>query len=303
MPKPDWSKGWYYNIEVEKGSFTDGIARKNLAITRKLLRNVDVQGKRCLDIGTTEAVIPVLLKRAGAETVVAYDRVDSSEKINLVKDTYKVNFDYVISPSLPDLQTLLTERGDDHKFFDLVVFSGVLYHLINPLGLLALVRSFCKIGGLFLLETRAMHDASVRLIFNEKGRHGHDYFSATTGWLDYALRMVGLEPLHAVFLGTLKEDRVGRLAVLCRSQRKPIPLDITDTFMPKQLKLLTDRSFNEAMRYDLADLLKTWATMSVPRYDNTVANMDGSPMYDAIGKIPPYSPMEDEMCLALDATM
>ncbi len=80
-----WSTGWYYNIELEEGGFTDGTARKNLALTRKLLRNVDVKGKTCIDIGTTEAVIPVLLKRAGAKTVVAYDRLDISEKVNLVK--------------------------------------------------------------------------------------------------------------------------------------------------------------------------------------------------------------------------
>jgi 2-polyprenyl-3-methyl-5-hydroxy-6-metoxy-1,4-benzoquinol methylase len=302
MAKPDWSKGWYYNIEIEKGDFTDGIARRNLAITRKLLRNVDVSGKQCLDIGTAEAVIPVLLKRAGAASVVAFDRVNSSKKIKLIKETYKADFDYVVSPTLPDLQTLFIERGDQ-KYFDLVVFSGVLYHLINPLGLLALVRCFCKIGGLFLLETRAVHDPRAKLMFNEKGRYGNEYFSVTTGWLDYALRMMGLEPLHAIFLGALREDSVGRLAVLCRSQGKSIPVDLTDNFALKQFNMLTDRSLNEAMRYDLADLLKTQTNISVSPYDSNVANIDGRPMYDAVKDVPPFIPTEDEMRLTLDATM
>lgn len=298
-----WSQGWYYEIELENGKFTDGLPRKNLALTRKLLRNVDVNGKDCIDIGTAEAVIPVLLKRAGAKSVVAYDRIDSTKKIETVKEAYQVDFDYIAGISLPDLQTTLSKRGDG-GFFDLVVFSGVLYHLINPLGLLALVRSFCRVGGLFLLETRTIHDSEAKLIFNEGGKFGKEYFLATTAWLDYALRMVGLEPLHAIYTGQLRPDRNCRMAVLCRSHSASIPLDPSDTFMPSQINLLFDASLNEAMRYNLKDLLQTKSTISVsPFSDVNVANVNGKKLYDQIGQCPMYNPSVDETRLTLNGTM
>jgi hypothetical protein len=160
------------------------------------------------------------------------------------------------------------------------------------------------VGGLFVLETRTIHDPETKLIFNEGGKFGHEYFSATTAWLDYALRMVGLEPLHAIYTGPLRSDRICRMAVLCRSHAAPIPLDQDDSFMPGQLKLLFDKTANEAMRYDLSDLLKTKSAINVsPFSDKHVANVDGQKLYDRIGKCPMYEPLEDETRLSLNGTM
>ncbi|MRS05684.1 methyltransferase domain-containing protein [bacterium] len=298
-----WSTGWYYNIELEEGRFTDGTARRNLALTRKLLRNVDVKGKTCIDIGTTEAVIPVLLKRAGAKTVVAHDRLDISEKVNIVKEVYQADFEYIHGISLPDLQTVLSTR-QDVKYFDLVVFSGVLYHLFNPLGILAVVRSFCKVGGLFLLETRTLHDPEAKLILNESGRYGRETHLATTAWLDYALRMVGLEPLYAVYSGRLSMDRACRMAILCRSHGSSIPLDKTDDFMQTRMYGLFEKTSNESMRYDLSDLVETKSDIDVlPFDDQSVAVVDGQSLYGQVSKVPMYVPSEDEVHLTLKATM
>jgi SAM-dependent methyltransferase len=298
-----WSKGWYYNIELKEGEFTDGTARNNLALTRKLLRNVDVRGKRCIDIGTAEAVIPVLLKRARADDVVAYDLVDSSSKVNLVKEVYQVDFEYVHSLSLPDLQMELMKRGDD-KFFDLIVFSGVLYHLINPLGALALVRSFCKPGGLFLLETRTVQDFEAKMIFNMDGRFGYEFFLVTTGWLDSALRMVGLEPISAVYHKALSTSKPSRTAILCRSHAEPIPLgDERFEFYSKMFSVLMKKNYNDILRYDYSDLLKTQTTLDYSTYDDKVAVVNGRSLYEAISDIEPYEPSADETRLTLRATM
>ena len=303
MNQTHWSKGWYYNIELEKGRFTDGKPFKNLALTRKLLRNVDMKGKDCIDIGTAEAVIPVLLKRGGAGTVVAYDRMDSSEKIRIVQDVYRADFEYIHSMLLPDLQTTLLNR-EGIKFFDLVVFSGVLYHLFNPLGLLALVRGFCKVGGLFLIETCVCHDPKEKLVFNAAGLHGPNYWYATTAWLDYALRMLGLEPLNVTYFGPLDPEEVCRMAVLCRSHPEPVPLDERDTFMQKQLKFLFSHNLNEAMRYQLADLLKTRSSIEVlPFADGHIGRIDGRRLYEVVDQLPEYRPPEDETRLTLDARM
>lgn len=304
MSKPHWSDGWYYKIELEPGQFTDGTKRKNLALTRNLLRNVQLKGQDCIDIGTAEAVLPVLLKRGGAETALAYDRIDSSEKIATIQNAYQVDFEYIHSLLLPDLQTALMNRQGT-KFFDLVVFSGVLYHLFNPLGLLALARSFCKIGGLFLLETCVCHDAKEKLVFNAAGLHGPNYFYATTAWLDYCLRMTGLEPLHVIYNGPLAPEEVCRMAILCRSHPEPIPLDPNDEFMRKQMKFLFSQKFNEVMRYKLQDLLKTRSSIELaPFEDKHIGAVNGQQrLFDLVNNLPEYLPLEDETRLTLNATM
>ncbi len=190
------------------------------------------------------------------------------------------------------------------KYFDLVVFSGVLYHLFNPLGILALVRSFCKVGGLFLLETRTLHDPEAKLILNESGRYGRESHLATTAWLDYALRMVGLEPLYAIYNGRLRTDRVCRMAILCRSHGKSIPLDETDNFMQIQMYGLFEKTSNELMRYDLSDLVETKSDIDVlPFDDQSIAVVDGQSLYGQVSKVPMYAPSEDEVHLTLKATM
>jgi SAM-dependent methyltransferase len=204
---------------------------------------------------------------------------------------------------LPEFQSTLA-NGQGRKFFDLVVFSGVLYHLFNPLGLLALVRGFCKVGGLFLLETCVCHDSKEKLVFNAAGLRGPNYFYATTAWLDYCLRMTGLEPLHVVYNGPLAPEEVCRMAILCRSRAEPIPLDENDEFMRKQMKFLFSQNFNEVMRYKLPDLLKTKAAIEfAPFADAHVGAVNRQKLFDVVNALPEYRPLEDETRLTLNATM
>jgi hypothetical protein len=54
---------WYYSIALLPGRFTRGREFPNVALTRPLLRRCQVERQRCLDIGTMEGLIPVLLSR------------------------------------------------------------------------------------------------------------------------------------------------------------------------------------------------------------------------------------------------
>ena len=114
---------WYYTVEIERSVFTKGYNHQNIALTRKLLRNVLVKDKACIDIGTQEAVIPVLLRKAGAGAVVAYDRFDLSERIGLLRDVYHVDFEYVAGMQLQELPGILDAKPTG-RFFDLVVFPA-----------------------------------------------------------------------------------------------------------------------------------------------------------------------------------
>ncbi len=299
---PILSENWYYTIEIEKGVFTKGFEHENLAITRKLLRNIEFQNKTCIDIGTQEAVIPILLKKAGAGQVVAYDRYDLSEKINLLRTVYTVDFAYIGGIQLQDLPRKLDESGMEPSF-DLVVFSGVLYHMINPLGLLALVRAICRVGGLFLIETVAIQDSREMLYFNARGKtygQSSNYFIPTTSWLDYALRMLGLLPLHAIYLGEIGSATPIRLAILCRSQSAPCPMDPDDDWM---LQDFHGYIFKAEAQFDWQELGRNREPLAYRPYDQSVVQLQNRSLHSALSKHRRYLPSKNELILSLEAKM
>lgn len=294
------SEPWYYTIEIEKGVFTKGLDNQNLALARKLLRNINIQNKTCIDIGTQEAVIPVLLKRAGAKLVVGYDRYDLSEKINIISTAYQVEFDYIGGIQLQELPKKLDESKSG-RFFDLVVFSGVLYHMINPLGLMALVRGLCKTGGFFLIETAAIQHSKEMLVFNARGDvYGlsSNYFIPTTSWLDYTLRMLGLMPLQAVYLGAINDEKPIRLAVLCRCQDSPCPLDKNDEWM---LKNFHSYIFKAEAQFDWQRLEKHQEELAYHPYDKSVLQLNNKSLYTELARHPKYMPSANEAILTLDS--
>jgi hypothetical protein len=81
---------WYYTVELPDGRFTPGQNFNNIALTRNLLKAAKVEGSRCFDWGTTEALVPTLLAKRGARQVVAVDVRDYSEKVELVKSWHRV---------------------------------------------------------------------------------------------------------------------------------------------------------------------------------------------------------------------
>jgi hypothetical protein len=293
---------WYYSIELEPGVFTKGHDHTNIALTRKLLRNVQVRGKACIDIGTQEALIPILLKRAGAGLVAAYDRRDLTARIKTLRRIYQVDFHYLPDLQLRELPARL-DRETQTRFFDLVVFSGVLYHLIDPFGVLALVRGLCKVGGLFLVETVAQQSPATTLIFNAKGQTypGSHYFMPTTAWLDYALRMLGLKPLQAVYLGSLAPHDHIRVAILCRSTPGPCPADPRDTWAHEPWH---QASFEVESQLDWKRLAKTHSDLKFQPYDSLVSSIDERGLTTCLALHPPYpEPQLDELQLSLHSQM
>src|SRR5262245_19049478 len=85
---------WYSTIELAPGLFSPGLNIPSIALTRAAIKAIPISGLKCLDVGTVEGVVPVLLARLGAREVVAYDRVDWTRKVNFVKACYGVDFRY-----------------------------------------------------------------------------------------------------------------------------------------------------------------------------------------------------------------
>jgi SAM-dependent methyltransferase len=205
---------WYYAIEMAPGVITPGKRFPNVAITRDLLSRIDVKGQRCLDIGTMEALVPVILAKRGASGVVAVDGLDFGEKVAAVRAAHNVSFAYVPGVLSGSLVRSMEERvaGDmtEHRFaggpkprldFDVVVLSGMLYHVHSPLHVLAAARSLLRPGGLMIVETAIMPMDAYLMQWNFAGS-GYVYGPTDTWFmtvplLDHFLRFLKMMPLDA----------------------------------------------------------------------------------------------------------
>lgn len=227
---PLLGEDWYYSIELAPGVWTRGRDPVNVPLIRNLLAGADLEGVgRAIDIGTQEALMPVLLKRRGVEAVVAYDRHLEQERLEFIQEALDVSFDLVGGLSMGALQPKLAKAG--HSAFDVVVFSGVLYHMVDPLAGLCWARGLVRDGGLVLIETHVLFSdtAAVHLDMGRYYPWGLNAISVHA--LERMLGALGLQPLDALTTaeppppdpppesGELGDANVprGRLAVICRA--------------------------------------------------------------------------------------
>ena len=224
---------WYYTVELPDGRFTPGLNFNSIALTRNLLKVAKVEGSRCFDFGTMEALVPTLLAKRGARQVVAVDTCDFSEKVELVKSLHGVQFEYYGHILLDNTVAFAKSIGDR---FDIVVLSGILYHVFSPVHLLGYARSLARLGGLVIIETAAILDQAYTMQYNFLGdRYVYNW---TDTWfmsvplLDYLLRFSRLAPLDCVFFPQSNTQNLVRIGIACRATDK-ILADNSETLMVK----------------------------------------------------------------------
>jgi 2-polyprenyl-3-methyl-5-hydroxy-6-metoxy-1,4-benzoquinol methylase len=220
---------WYYSMEMEPGKLTPGQAFFNIGLTRALLQRADLNGQNCLDIGTMEGLVPILMRRQGAANVTAYDRPSAlTSRIASVKKRFDVDFDFVSGYPLGELPAKI-----DHRTFDVVVMSGLLYHLFSPLAGLAIARGLLRNGGLMIVETAAIIADEPAMYWNSANRlGGESYFFPSVAYLDYSVRFLHMEIIDCAYLewGTIDGLRTGRVAFTCRATTET-PGDPDDHFI------------------------------------------------------------------------
>ena len=238
---------WYYTVELKPGVFTRGYEFANIACTRELIRRVNPTGADICDIGTMEGMIPILLKRRGARTAVAIDAADSADKVRLVQQCYGEQFEYYPRTSLAHVKDRLTDRARLSRYmgagfkqgFDIVVLSGVLYHVFSPLHVIGLARTLLKPGGLLMLETAASCQDRFSMNWVFQGNK-YIYGSGTNTWfmtlkfLDHILRYMKLKPIDCVH-GPLSEDAT-RVAIAAIAVPGPLALrSEAEWFLPQNM--------------------------------------------------------------------
>jgi 2-polyprenyl-3-methyl-5-hydroxy-6-metoxy-1,4-benzoquinol methylase len=211
---------WYYCFELLPGLFTPGEKHPNLGLTRDLLSRCEVAGRKCLDIGTMEGAVPVLLSCRGAGTIAAVDVMECGDKIELVKRHTGAEFNY--HSSLNHFQTVPFLQRRYSANFDVVVFSGVLYHCMGPIHALGMARSLVRTGGLMIVETLAAIDERDVMFFNSGGAFYPDpstYFAVSVPLFDYLLRLFKLLPIDcaASRQSVIGGRQLARVAVTCRA--------------------------------------------------------------------------------------
>jgi len=217
---PALLENWYYSIELAPELFSTGAQYRNIALTRTILSRVDVRGRRCLDLGTQEALVPALLSRRGAGAITATDILDKTPQIDLVRRALGFSFRYVPNQTIDGLpHSLLSEAP-----YDVVICSGLLYHVSDPYRWIALAGSMCAPEGILIFETAAVDDAAPILLYNARGAFftgPTTYYFPSLRFIEEALRVIGAVPIDACRLKTNRKSGkdIFRVALAARMKR------------------------------------------------------------------------------------
>jgi tRNA (mo5U34)-methyltransferase len=143
---------WYHTIDLGHGVVTKGIDNSPERLTRLCLPET-FSGRSVLDIGAWDGFFSFEAERRHAARVVAADHFawhdgwatgQGKAGFQLARSALNSHVEDVDV----DIMDLSPER---HGTFDVVLFLGVLYHLLNPLQALGRVASVTK--DVLILET------------------------------------------------------------------------------------------------------------------------------------------------------
>jgi 2-polyprenyl-3-methyl-5-hydroxy-6-metoxy-1,4-benzoquinol methylase len=170
-----------------------------------LLQGFEVDGMRCLDIGTSDGLIAFGLSSRGAE-VVAIDTFDLSS-FRLLREILDEPVEYRPNTQIKDLTR--------DETFDLVVCAGVIYHMLNPMSAFTTLRDTVKEGGFIIVESAFIKGREPKLVLNsevEAVPEMSTYWLPTEACVLGMMRLTGFNP---VAIRTLKHP--ARTAVLAQA--------------------------------------------------------------------------------------
>jgi hypothetical protein len=272
--EPEDDKKWYYSIELENGVTTKGNDHANLATTRSLLRAVAFEEQDCLDIGTQEAVIPILLKKGGAKRMVAYDRRDLSDRLANLQRIYGVNFDYIAGRQLTELPGILDAPGRT-----VLRSRGVLRRALSH----DQSARPARVGARDVQDRRLVRDRnrgasgfSLRAHLQREGlvRRSVELFHPDDHVAGLRPALAWPEATRGELCGELQELGANQSAVLCRSEATACPLDPGDTWASAPFH---ERAFRSESQVDWEGLRKTSSSIGLKE---TLPSLRGT-VYDA----------------------
>jgi tRNA (mo5U34)-methyltransferase len=148
--EPNW---WFHKIRIDETLVTPGWSDPLVDKLPYFGLPESLAGMRVLDIGCAEGFFSFEAERRGAAEVVAIDEnAGLLERFQLVRGALRMKAQAHLC-SVYDLMPKLFGT------FDLVMFFGVLYHLLHPMLALTAIRSICK--GTLLMQTHVADEPNV----------------------------------------------------------------------------------------------------------------------------------------------
>jgi 2-polyprenyl-3-methyl-5-hydroxy-6-metoxy-1,4-benzoquinol methylase len=113
---------------------------------------VDLTGKRVLDIGVWTGGTSLLLAAMGADVIALEEVTKYAETVAYLTQAFSLEKKITCVPrSLFEALPLFADE------FDYIIYSGVIYHVTDPLLSLRLIFSALKNGGSCFIETFGLH--------------------------------------------------------------------------------------------------------------------------------------------------
>lgn len=137
---------WWHQIELGPGIVTPGRGGSTRRRLEQLHIPDDLSGKSFLDIGAWDGAFSFVAEERGAARIVALNEIPKAGLELAIRARGSR-----VEPVTADLHELRPDSLGGP--FDVVLFSGVLYHLPNPYAGLERVLAQTKPGGLMICET------------------------------------------------------------------------------------------------------------------------------------------------------
>jgi tRNA (mo5U34)-methyltransferase len=171
---------WVHRIDLGDGTCTPGAwSVDSQVVIRRAFDDVDFQGKKVLDVGCWDGLWSFEAERRGAGEVYATDAISQRPlaehpTLILVREYLQSGVKYFPRLGVHDVAELgVTD-------FDVVIFTGVYYHLKDPLLALARLRRVMREGATLILEGEVIDSPEC---FARFYYHEHYLGDASNWWV------------------------------------------------------------------------------------------------------------------------
>lgn len=202
---------WFYDAEIYPGLKKEGIFPDYFPLpARVLMRNAVLSGMDCLDIGSMEGIIPILMKKQNAREVVATDfDYFCYNKMSFLKRLHNVDFKFKRIGLLYDLINKFPEKKANG--YDFINLSGVLYHVFSPMQVIAGIRPLLKKNGLIVITTNVINRNDYSMEFNNSGKlqeERNTFWYLSINYFDYMLKYFQLKPVDYFYYQHSNNDKI-----------------------------------------------------------------------------------------------
>jgi len=241
---------WFHAIDLGDGLVTPGRFGEEVPPNYTLygvfevLRQVELTGLRCVDIGTMDGITAFAMKRLGAADVIATD-LAPRPTFCIARDRLGLDIDYRTPLAALDLPEALGEERAD-----VITMAGVLYHVFDPLNVLVACRESLRREGLLVVETTYLFDEPRPIMsFNpvDMSQRGIDitniFWRPSRSAVEGMLMLAGFEVLASIAVDA-------RLTVVAQARRPSQVGGVTDRLRKIHASYMRYINYRERVDFD-----------------------------------------------------